>query len=197
MGAGARLRRKRWGRAHPNNVDARKASPAVCTDPAAPTAVSLQSRRDRLLGLRYVEAVQVVGVHQDAVAGVSLLRHVAAGNHLEHRQPELRREFPVPLVVCRHRHDGTGAVAEQDIVGDKDRNLLAASRIRGVATQEYTGLRLALLALQIRFRCDGTPIGIDGLRRGGRTTGPARIDPIRPLLRGQSANQVVFGASTR
>ena len=60
--------------------------------------------------------------------------------------------------MTRHGHDGPGAVAEQDVVGNKDRDLLAVSRIGRIAAQEDAGLGLILLAFQIRLRCDRPPI---------------------------------------
>ena len=70
-----------------------------------------------------VQTVEVVGVHQRAVAGVRRLRDIATGDDLANRQPERGRELPVTLVVARNGHDRAGAVPGQHVVGDEDRHL--------------------------------------------------------------------------
>ncbi len=47
-------------------------------------------------------------------------------------QLELLREFKVANVVRRYRHDCAGTVADEDVVGDPDRNGLAVDRIDGI-----------------------------------------------------------------
>ena len=81
-------------------------------DPAAAPAIGLESIGDRPLGGLNIQAVEVTGVHQSAVAGVGLLRNVASGDHFDDRQAELPGELPVTLIVAGHRHDGPGPVTE-------------------------------------------------------------------------------------
>ena len=42
-------------------------------------------------------------------------------------------ELVVPFVMGRHAHDGAGAIVDEDVVRDPDRNLLAVEWIDGVA----------------------------------------------------------------
>ncbi|GIR72192.1 MAG: hypothetical protein CM15mP74_34430 [Halieaceae bacterium] len=46
------------------------------------------------------------------------------------RQLILLRKLPVPLIVSRYRHDGTGTVVHQHIVGDPDGYGLSRQRMR-------------------------------------------------------------------
>ncbi len=61
-----------------------------------------------------------------------------AEDHLALLDPVFFRELPVALVVCRHRHDGAGAVTHQHKVGGKDRHRLAGDRVQRVDTQRHT-----------------------------------------------------------
>ena len=82
---------------------------------------------DRLaLGLRDTEPVEEARVDLDAVARVRLgLLPVRRPLHRrDDRQPVLRGEVPVALVLARHRHDRAGAVAHQHVVGEEERDLL-------------------------------------------------------------------------
>ena len=89
------------------------------------------------------ETVKEAGIHHLTVAGVGLLRDIAALDDLDDINAELLREVVVTLIVCRNGHDRAGAVAHHDIVGDEDRNLLAGDRVdRGQALDAYTGLLL-------------------------------------------------------
>ena len=127
-------------------------------DTATAPAVCFEPGDDLGFGRTDGEAVQIAGVHQGAIAGVGLLGDITAGDDFGDRQPELGGELPVTLIMTRHGHDGPGAVTEQDVVGNKDRDLLAVSRIGRIAAQEDAGLGLILLAFQIRLRCDRPPI---------------------------------------
>ena len=113
------------------------------------------------------EAIEEAGVHHLAVAGVGLLRDVAALDDLDDLNTELLCEVVVTLIVCRYSHDRAGAVAHHDIVGDEDRDLLTGDRVdRGQTLDAYTGLLLhELCTLELRLlRClvtvvhDGVPV---------------------------------------
>ena len=89
------------------------------------------------------EAIEEAGVHHLAVAGVGLLRDVAALDDLDDIDTELLCEVVVTLIVCRNGHDRAGAVAHHDIIGDEDRDLLAGDRVdRGQTLDAYAGLLL-------------------------------------------------------
>ena len=95
-------------------------------------------------------AVQEIGIYQNAgfvLCGErSLLYILAAGNDLDDLAAELLSKLPVSVIVCRNSHDGTGAVAHQNIVGNEDRDLLAVYRVNcGNAVQLNAGLVLIQL----------------------------------------------------
>ena len=105
----------------------------------------LQPLLDLLLGLLHGQAVQESGVDHDAglTVGESFLLNVAALDHLDHRQTEGFGKLIVPGVVSRNRHDGAGAVAHQDVVGNKDGDLPTVDGIDGHdALQPDAGLVL-------------------------------------------------------
>ena len=78
-------------------------------------------------------AVQEIGIYQNAglvLCGErSLLDILAAGNDLDDLAAELLSELPVAVIVRRNSHDGAGAVAHQNVVGNEDRDLLAVYRV--------------------------------------------------------------------
>ena len=78
----------------------------------------------------------------------------------------------------RNCHDGASAVAGQHIVRDEDRDLLARDRVGGISTQEYAGLFLVLLALQIGLGGNIGAVGLHGLLRIIVAIGPTLIHVI-------------------
>jgi hypothetical protein len=88
------------------------------------------------------------GSHRVVVVAVDVLldfqqRVAHFDRHDDHadRQRVLLREFPVALVVARHRHDRAGAVAHQHEVGDVDRQRFARDRMQ----RAQAGVHAALL----------------------------------------------------
>ena len=65
---------------------------------------------------------------------------VGAGHHAADGDAELAGEGEVALVVAGHRHDGAGAVAGEDVVGDPDGDALAVDGVDGVGTEGHAGL---------------------------------------------------------
>ena len=85
----------------------------------------------------------LAGVLQDAVlaegyrhAGLNGERAIHRADDGTHRDTVLAAEFEIALIVRGHGHDGAGAVAHQDEVGDPDGDLFAAVRIDGVVPGE-------------------------------------------------------------
>ena len=78
-------------------------------------------------------AVERTGVHHEAATHVRLGLDVDCSllgpDHLADRQPFLSRELTVALVVRGHRHDRAGAVLEQHVVRDPDRDVLTVDRV--------------------------------------------------------------------
>ena len=73
--------------------------------------------------------------------GLLLYIHLALEN-LNDGQRELLCELPVPVIVGRYCHDGTGTVADEYVVGDPDGDLLSVYRVDGIGTGEDTCLVL-------------------------------------------------------
>jgi hypothetical protein len=74
--------------------------------------------------------------------------HFRRHDHHADRQAVGAREFPVALVVARHRHHRAGAVVHQHEVGDVDRQRLAGDRVQ----RAQAGVHAALgLGFQLGF----------------------------------------------
>ena len=134
----------------------------------APWPRSSSRRMISALRLRGGQAVERAGMDGKAFAGEALQR-LAAGlppkprrlrrHHLADGQRECAREFPVALVVRRHGHDRAGAVAEQHVVRDPDRDALAVHRIDRKGAGEDAGLFLGEFgALEVALARGAFPI---------------------------------------
>jgi hypothetical protein len=53
---------------------------------------------------------------------------------------EQPREFEISMVMSRNRHDGSGPVTDQDIIGYPNRDSLPACRIGSIASGEDAAL---------------------------------------------------------
>ena len=62
------------------------------------------------------------------------------------------RKLPVPLIVSRYRHDGTGTVVHQHIVGDPDGYGLSRQRMRCAQPGVHAQL-LGLGHIGFRYGC--------------------------------------------
>ena len=73
-----------------------------------------------------------LGERQDRLVGLAIGRVAFAARQDHHANVEvvLLGELVVALVVRRDRHDGAGAVVEQDVVRHPDGHLLAVERIQ-------------------------------------------------------------------
>src|SRR5215210_8991633 len=107
-------------------------------------AAFLEPGRDLLVALGARSAFEPVRVDHRALAGVGLFQLLAVPVRRRYHGPDLDaiflRELEVSLVVGGYGHDGTRAVAHQDVVGDVDGDLFSASRVYGVSPRE--GARL-------------------------------------------------------
>ncbi len=94
----------------------------------------------------------VAGVDQPALVGEGGVRDQARGvaiktvgrHHRHDRQPVLAREFPVALIVARHRHDGALAVLHQHEVGHPHRQLGTGQRVPRAQARVHAELVLRL-----------------------------------------------------
>ena len=99
-------------------------------------AARFGARDDGGLGIRHRHAVQEIGVHQGAGAGVGLIalkhrRGVGAVCHnADHRQGIFAAEIKVALVMRGHAHNGAGAVIHQHEIGDVNGQSLAGEGVR-------------------------------------------------------------------
>ena len=120
---------------------------------------------DALFGVGHLQTVEEIGIDHHAVlnVGVGRFLHVAAGHHFDNGQIELLGEFPVALVVGGHGHDGTGAVAHQDVIGNPHGNLPAVDGVDGPdALNLHAGLVLVQFrAFEVAFAGGLGPIGSD------------------------------------
>ena len=144
-------------------------------------AVLLEPGVHLVLGILNGQAVQEVGVDERAGGhvGEGLLVEVAghsALDDLDDGQAELLGKLPVAGVVGGHGHDGAGAVGCQDVVGDKDGDLLAVDGVDALdALDDNAGLFLVQLgALEVRLAGGLLLIGGDGVDVPDK----ARVDPL-------------------
>ena len=137
----------------------------------------LQPPDDGLLGLLHGHPVQKAGIDHDAggAVGKGFLFHIAALYHLDDGQAELFGELPVTGIVAGHRHDGAGAVAHQDVIGDENGGLLAVDGVDGHnAFQPHAGLFLGHFgALEVGLTGGSLPVRPHGIHIG---------DAVGPLI---------------
>ena len=102
-----------------------------------------------------VRSVEEIGIYHLTVAGVCFFFNVAALDDLDDVNAERLRKIPVALIVGGNSHNGAGAVAHHDIVGDEYRDLLAVDGIdcgetveldAGLVLDKLSALELGLLA---------------------------------------------------
>ena len=144
-------------------------------------AVAFQPLDHLFLGVGDGQAVEEAGVDQRAGGNVgegSLVevRRRSALDDLDDGQTELLGELPVAGVVGGHGHDGAGAVGCQNVVGDKDGDLLAVDGVDALdALDDNAGLFLVQLgALEVRLAGGLLLIGGDGVGVPDK----ARVDPL-------------------
>src|SRR3712207_5030759 len=98
---------------------------------------------------------------------------VRRGDDCSDRYPVLSGELEVALVVGGDGHDCAGAVAEQDVIGSVDRDLLPARRVDRIRPGEDTGL-LARRVRAVYLGHPARPLGV-----GAHLVGlPRRGDPL-------------------
>ena len=104
-------------------------------------------------------------------------------------------EGPVAVVVGGHGHDGAGAVAPQDVVGDEDRDGAAVDRIDAEQAGEHAGLGALLVGtLGLGLRGGLGAVGGNGGRGGGGAARPRVLRALGPGG-GQSEDGLVAGVA--
>ena len=80
--------------------------------------------------------------------------------NLNHRKTKFLGKFPVTVIMGRYRHNGTGSVCHQYIIGNPDRNFRIINRINGCQPAEnHTGFILSkLCTLKIRLFGSHIPV---------------------------------------
>ena len=135
-----------------------------------------------------VEPVQEVAVDLLALAGVRPAALVVPTRRRLHgahdREPVELGEGPVPLVLGRHRHDGAGAVAHEDVVGHVDRHRRAGERVQHAAPGEGPALVERRRARRSLVRSMSLVIG--GARWRSSSTAPRWSSVVSASSRGCS-----------
>ena len=92
-----------------------------------------------------------------------------------------------------HSHNRTSTVAHQHIVTNEDWDLLAVYRVGGISADEYTGLFLVFLTLQLSLGRNVLQVSIDSILRIALAVGPLGVD-IRTVIFGacQFLHQLVL-----
>src|SRR5699024_6219032 len=130
-----------------------------------------------------IQASIVRGVHHGAFTGVCLFGDVATGDNLRDWKLKLSSELVVTGIVRWHSHNRTGTVAHQHIVTNEDWDLLASDRVGGISADEYTGLFLVFLTLQLSLGRDVLQVSRDSILRVALAIGPLGVD-IRTVIFG-------------
>src|SRR5699024_3391884 len=140
-----------------------------------------------------VQALIVRGVHHGAFTGVRLFGDVATGNNLGDRQFKLSSELVVTGIVRWHSHNRAGTVAHQHVVTDEDWDLLAVDWVSGISTNEYTGLFLVFLTLQLSLGRNVLQVSRDSILWVALAIDPLCVD-IRTVIFGacQFLHQLVL-----
>ena len=147
----------------PLATDAPVAEPVV----HLPNAAALGDEPvDRLaFGLGDREVVEEAGVDLHPVPGIGLAlpaRRPLDG--LDDGEPVRLGEVPVPLVLAGNGHDGAGAVAHEDVVGEEQRELDPGEGVHRPRLEPEAPLRLVRgQALDLALPTDLGPEGRDGL----------------------------------
>jgi hypothetical protein len=85
-------------------------------------------------------------------------------DHFDHGNPILLRKLEIALIMRRHGHDRSGAVAHHDVVGDPHGDLLAVDRIgRGAAGEDAALFLRQVGALEVGLRGARLAIRFDGV----------------------------------
>src|SRR5699024_5347748 len=122
-----------------------------------------------------------------------LFGDVAAGHDLSNWQLKLGCKLVVTSIVRWHSHNRAGTVAHHDVVTDEYWDLLAIDRVGGISADEYTGLFLVFLTLQLRLARDVLQVCIDSILWVALAVGPLGVD-IRTVILGacQFLHQLVL-----
>ena len=146
-------------------------------DRRAALALGAQPLDDLGVGLAVVLAVERAAGDQRPVADVGLrLDVLAAGDDLADLDPEPARELVVAGVVGGDRHQGTGPVLHQHVVGDEHRDLLAVDRVGNRAAERNAGLLAPLVAALLdRLARGGVDVGADLVLAAGPGSEPLDV----------------------
>ena len=89
-----------------------------------------------------IQSVHKTGIDVDAVLCPGFLGNIAAFQYRNDIDTEFLCEIVVSFIMGRNRHDRTGTISHQNVVGDPDRDLLFVDRIDRISADEHTGLIL-------------------------------------------------------
>ena len=141
----------------------------------------LQPVGGRRLGLAYIHAVQKAAVDGRSVAEVCVAREVVGRlDGPDDLAAVGCGEVPVPLVLPGHRHDRTGAVGHQDVVGQEDGYGPACEGVHHTAAGGHTAL--------VQRAGGGHAVNFAAVRHRGAEG----VDISPPGLRGQLVDSGMF-----
>ncbi len=190
----ASLAVNQWNGLSPVPLTGKHPVPQFIVNPGGTQPLFLQPCNHCLFGFLHLHAVQETGVHQSAVFDIRIgfLLHIPAGHHFHNGQGELFCKLPVPAVMPRNSHDGSGPIRHQDIIGHKNGNLLSIYRVHRLnALNPDTGLFLyQFRPLKIGFPVGSFPIS----RQFFRICNPILLLPDQWMFR---CNDHIGGAEQR
>ena len=97
--------------------------------------------RNRLF---HIHSIEETAVYHLTFLGIKAgLADIRTLNERNDRQRELLCESIVAAVMGGDRHNGTGTISGENILGNPDRDLVACKRIDGVRTRENSGHSLS------------------------------------------------------
>ena len=97
--------------------------------------------RNRLF---HIHSIEETAVYHLTFLGIKAgLADIRTLNERNYRQRELLCESIVAAVMGGDRHNGTGTISGENILGNPDRDLVACKRIDGVRTRENSGHSLS------------------------------------------------------
>ncbi|MPM73330.1 hypothetical protein SDC9_120310 [bioreactor metagenome] len=139
--------------------------PELVVDRLCPQLMLFEPSKHGGNGILLVQAIKEGAVYVNAILGPRFLLDIDLTlENFNDGQAELLGKLPVTGVMGRDCHDGTGTVADQDIVGNPDGNLLVVHRVdRKAATEDAALILGKVSALEVALAGACLKVGLDRL----------------------------------